>query len=79
LRTYLAELCEIRLHKTVKNMPAPTVPTPLLAQFCAGTVISATTWWLEHALPCSSRQMACYVKRLLQHGCMLIDESEPRG
>lgn len=71
LRTYLAELCEIRLHKAAKERSAKAVPIPLLAQFCAGTVISTTTWWLEDTLSYSPRQMACYVKRLLQNGCVL--------
>lgn len=79
LRTYLAELCEIRLRKAARGMPATTVPIALLAQFCAGTVISATTWWLEHARPCSPRQMACYVKRLLQNGCVLEEDAHRSG
>lgn len=79
LRIYLAELCEIRLRKAARGMPATTVPIALLAQFCAGTVISATTWWLEHARPCSPRQMACYVKRLLQNGCVLEEDAHRSG
>jgi AcrR family transcriptional regulator len=71
LRTYLAELCEIRLYKAATDLPTTAVPIPLLAQFCAGTVISTTTWWLENALPYPPRQMACYVKRLLRDGCVL--------
>lgn len=79
LRKYFTELCEIRLHKAAQSLFAPVIPIPLLAQFCAGTVISATTWWLEHARPCSPRQMACYVKRLLQHGCVLAEETHRSG
>lgn len=77
LRTYLAELCEVRLCQAAKDMSMSTtaVPIPLLAQFCAGTVISTTTWWLEHDRPCSPRQMASYVKRLLQNGCALVEDS----
>ena len=70
LRAHLVELCELQLRKATRGRAAPVVPIPLLAQFCAGTVISTTTWWLEHDLPCSVRQMACYVNRLLQHGCV---------
>ena len=70
LRTYLAELCEARLRKPAKSSQAPVVPISLLAQFCAGTIISTTTWWLENALPYPPRQMANYVKFLLLEGCM---------
>lgn len=70
LRTHLVELCESQLHKAARRHATPIVPIPLLAQFCAGTLISTTTWWLENDLPCSARQMACYVNRLLQHGCV---------
>lgn len=71
LRTYLIELCEVHLQKAARSISTPAVPIPLLAQFCAGTVISTTTWWLENALPYPPRQMAYYVKRLLKDGCVL--------
>lgn len=71
LRAYLIELCEARLQKSVRDAASIAVPIPLLAQFCAGTVISTTTWWLENALPYPPQQMACYVMKLLTHGCIL--------
>lgn len=71
LRTHLIELCETQLRKVARKYPTPVVPIPLLAHFCAGTLISTTTWWLENNLPCSVRQMACHVHRLLQCGCVL--------
>ncbi len=75
LRAYLVELCEIRLNKAAKGLPATVVPIPLLAQFCAGTVISTTTWWLENDLAYPPRQMATYVKRLLHNGCFPSDKA----
>lgn len=69
LRTYLTELCEARLSKPARGGQVPVVPISLLAQFCAGTIISTTTWWLENALPYPPRQMASYVKLLLLEGC----------
>ncbi len=78
LRTYLAELCEVRLRKAARGRRTPAVPAPLLAQFCAGTLISTASWWLENALPYPPRQMANYVKLLLQEGCA-FDEVEKRS
>lgn len=69
LRAYLVELCEARLRKSARDPSSTPIPIPLLAQFCAGTVISTTTWWLENAPPCPAQQMAYYVKKLLTSGC----------
>jgi AcrR family transcriptional regulator len=71
LRTHLVEICEVQLQKAGRGLTTPAVPIPLLAQFCAGTVISTTTWWLENNLQYPPRQMAYYVKRLLKDGCVL--------
>lgn len=70
LRGYLVEICAVRLQKAVKDFSPSQIPVPLLAEFCAGTVISSTTWWLENGLSYSSQQMAAYVHRLLKNGCM---------
>jgi AcrR family transcriptional regulator len=74
LRSYLAELCLARLQKTARSHSESALPLPLLAQFCAGTVISVTTWWLENNRPYPPEQMAGYVQKLLQSGCTLKQE-----
>lgn len=75
LRGYLVELCETRLQKVAQTLQAPGVPVPLLARFCAETVLSSASWWLEGDLAYSSEKMACYVQRLLKSGCVLREES----
>lgn len=71
LRTYLVELCTTHLQQAARGVTSLAVPLPILAEFCASTVISSTTWWLENDQPYPAEQMACYVQRLLKNGCVV--------
>ncbi len=68
MRTHLASFFEARLRETSVRRPEPAIPLPLIVQFCAGTIISTTAWWLDNDMPYSAAEMAQYVSRLLAEG-----------
>lgn len=68
MRTYLAQFFAERLRKRYVRHPEPAIPLPLMAQFCAGSLISTTAWWLENDMPYSIDEMAWYVSHLTFEG-----------
>jgi AcrR family transcriptional regulator len=70
LRNYFADTIAIEMQQLERTGHIFPVPLSLLAQFYAGALVSALTWWLSNDLPSSPEQMGYYMR-------CLLDETSP--
>jgi AcrR family transcriptional regulator len=70
IREYIAANVEERF-RTV--MPKDTdLPYSMLGHYCAGSVITLATWWLENDMPHTPEEMAHIYNRLITNGMIGI-------
>ena len=67
---YIAEEVERRLRSV---MPKDTdLPFEMLGHYCAGSVITLATWWLENDMPHTPKEMAYLYNQLTLNGMIGI-------
>lgn len=65
LRNYFADTIATEMQQRERTGHIFPAPLSLLAQFYAGALVSALTWWLSNDLLSSSEQMGSYMRSLL--------------
>ncbi|MFN8372288.1 MAG: TetR/AcrR family transcriptional regulator [Anaerolineae bacterium] len=66
VRDYLALNVEQRFRSVL--LKGIDIPYAMLGHFCAGTVITLATWWLENDMPHTPEEMARMYNRLIVTG-----------
>ncbi len=64
MRGYLMERCEKKVQQLERTGTVFSIPSIVVAQFWAGTMISTITWWLENDQPFPPEQMGRYMQHL---------------